>query len=144
MRFPVTESSILNDGDKHAATVDRLDFFSWRYRAAADIRLFLAAADVTAAIPHFIPFEMRAVDALCRLGFLPALRQRALIAVLRMETVIYMALELISAMKPRAGANENIAGKPFRAVVAGGRTVIRRDVIVTIGTFGATPMLMLT
>jgi len=51
-----------------------------------------------------------------------------------METVVYLALEVIRAMKPRASANEDVPGKPFRAVVAGGGTAIRSDVIVTIGT----------
>jgi hypothetical protein len=49
-----------------------------------------------------------------------------------METVIYMAREILGAMKPRASANEDASVKPLRAVVACGSTVIRSDVIVTI------------
>ena len=49
-----------------------------------------------------------------------------------METVIYMARELLGAMKPRASANEDASGEPFRAVVACGSTIIRSDVIVTV------------
>ncbi len=52
----------------------------------------------------------------------------------RMETVIYMASEVVRAMKPRAGANEDAARKPFRAVVAVGGAVVRGIVIVTVRT----------
>jgi hypothetical protein len=65
------------------------------------------------------------------------LGQCALITVLWMEPVIYVALELVSAVKPRASANEDVTVKPFRTVIARGRTVVRSDVIVTIGTFGS-------
>jgi hypothetical protein len=52
-----------------------------------------------------------------------------------METVIYVALEVARAMKPRASANEDVPAKPFRTVVARRGTAIRSDVIVAIGTF---------
>jgi hypothetical protein len=139
MRFRAIESSTLHDRDRHAATVKLPDSLSWRYRAAGDIRLFLPAAHVAASIPHLVAFEMRTVDTLGRLGFFPALRQRALIAVFRMVTIIYMALKLVGAMKPRASTYEDIAGKPFGSVVARGRAVIGSDVIVTIGTLGGLP-----
>jgi len=89
---------------------------------------------VATSIPHFVSFEVRTIYTLCRLRFLTALRRWALIAVFRMETVIYMALEFGSAMKPWAGANEDVPIKPFRTVVARGSTGIGGDVIVTIGT----------
>jgi len=79
---------------------------------------------------------MRTIDALCRFRFLASLWQWALITVLRMETIIYVALEVAGAMKPRASANEAVPVKPFRTVVASGSTVIRSDVIVAIRTFG--------
>jgi hypothetical protein len=98
-----------------------------------------ARSCVAASIAHFVPFEVRAIHTLGRLGFLAALRHRALVAVLRMVAVIDVALELISAMKPRAGANEDFSVKPFRTVVAGGGAVIRSDVIITIGAFRGYP-----
>jgi hypothetical protein len=51
-----------------------------------------------------------------------------------METIIYVPLEVISAMKPWAGADEDFTVEPLRAVIAGGGTVIRRTVIVAIRT----------
>jgi hypothetical protein len=50
------------------------------------------------------------------------------------ETVIYVALEVIRALKPRAGANEGLPVKPFWTVVPRGSTRIRIGVVVTIGT----------
>ena len=88
------------------------------------------------SIPRFVSTEVRTIDALCRLGFLTGFWLWALIAVFRMETVIYVALEVAGAMKPWAGANETVPVKPLRTVVASRRTVIRSDVIVTIGTVG--------
>jgi hypothetical protein len=38
-------------------------------------------------------------------------------------------------MKPRTGTDEDATGKPFRTVVAGGSTAIRRGIIVPIRTF---------
>jgi hypothetical protein len=89
---------------------------------------------VAPSVPHFVSFEVRTIDTLCRLGFLASFWQLALIAMLRMETVIYVALEVARAMKPRAGANEGVPGKPFWTVVSSGGTAIRSDIIVPIGT----------
>ncbi len=50
---------------------------------ACPTRLFFGCY-VAASIPHFVSFKVRAIDALCRLGFLAALWRWALIAVLRM------------------------------------------------------------
>jgi hypothetical protein len=105
-------------------------------RAAAHSPTYLFFAGyVATSISHFVSFEVRTIDTLCRLGFLASFWQWALIAVLRMETVIYVALEIASAMKPRTGANKDVPAKPFWTVVARRGTVIRSDIIVTIGTF---------
>jgi hypothetical protein len=105
-----------------------------RLRQEFPAPLFLGLSHVAAAIPHFISFEVRTIDTFYRFGFLATSRQRAFIAVLRVEAVIYFAVEISGAMKPRASANEDVPAKPFRAVVARGCTVIRSDIIVTIGT----------
>jgi hypothetical protein len=51
-----------------------------------------------------------------------------------MVTVIYVATEVLTAMKPWTGTDEDTTGKPFRTVVAGGSAAIGRGVIVPIGT----------
>jgi hypothetical protein len=89
---------------------------------------------VATAVPGFVSFEVGAIDALGRFGFLATLWHRAFITVLRMEAVVYVALKLVSAMKPRASANEAVAIEPFRAIVAGGSAVIRGGIVVTIRT----------
>jgi len=88
---------------------------------------------VAASISRFVSLKVGAIDTLGRLGFLATFWRWALIAVVWMETVIHVALEATSAMKPRAGANEAVSIKPFRAVVASGSTAIRSDVVVTVG-----------
>ena len=96
----------------------------------------LLFADVTASVAHFVAFEvLNLIEMFIRIGFFATGWLWAVIAVLGMETVIYVAVEACSAMKPRASANEDAAGKPFWAVVAVGRAVVRRDIIVAVGTF---------
>ena len=99
-------------------------------------RLALTFSYVATSVPHFVSFEMRSANAFCRLGFLATLWQLALVTVLRVEAVIYVALEFTGAMKPGASANETVSIKPFRTIVAGGGTVIRSNVMVAIGTIG--------
>jgi hypothetical protein len=90
---------------------------------------------VAAPVPNFISFEVvDLIEVLCRLGFLTTLRLWADVAVFGMKTVIYMAPEVVWAMKPLASADENATCKPFRAVVAVGSAVKWSDVIVAIGT----------
>jgi hypothetical protein len=43
------------------------------------------------------------------------------------ETVIYMAVKVCTAVKPRASTDEDTTVKPFRAVVAVGSTGVRRE-----------------
>jgi hypothetical protein len=103
-------------------------------QTSSETRLFFAFSYVAASIPHFVSFEVRSSDTLCRFGFLAGLWQGALIAVLRMETVIYVALEVAGAMKPQASADENVPGEPFWTIISGGSTTVRSGVVVTIGT----------
>jgi hypothetical protein len=49
---------------------------------------------VAAAIPDFVSFEVRTIDTFYRFCFLATGRQRAFVAVLRMEAVIYSAAEV--------------------------------------------------
>jgi len=97
----------------------------------------LLFADVTASIPHFIAFEvLNPIEMFIGIGSFTTSWPGAVIAMLGMEMVIYVAVEAGRAVKPRAGANEYATGKPLRAVVAVGGAVVRRDVIVAVGTFG--------
>lgn len=62
---------------------------------------------VTAAIARFVCFEVGDfINALVRLGPIARMRNRAVIAVIWIETVVYVAMELGWAMKPGANADE--------------------------------------
>jgi len=91
---------------------------------------------VAPSIARFVSLEVRTIVSLRRLGLFATFWRGPVIAVLRMETVIHVALEVVGAMKPRANANENVPVKPLRTVVAGGSAAVRSRVIVTIGTIG--------
>ena len=91
---------------------------------------------MTASVAHFVAFEvLDFVEMLIRIGFLATGWPGAVIAVLRMEVVIYVAVEALRTVKPRARTNEDATGKPLRAVVAVGSAVVWRDVLVAVGTF---------
>jgi len=91
---------------------------------------------VAASVPHFVSLEVRDIDMLCRVRMFASRRHGALITVLRMEVVIYMAVKFSRAMKPWASSNKNAPIEPFRTVIAVGRTVIRGNVVITIWTLG--------
>jgi hypothetical protein len=86
------------------------------------------------SIPLFVSRKTGPIDALRHVGFLATGGHSALISVIWMESVIHIAAEIARAMKPRAGAYEDISSKPFWAVVSGGSAAIRRRVIVAVGT----------
>ena len=94
-------------------------------------RLLLRCNCVATPIPRFIALELRGGYSLRR-GFVANLGPGAVIAVLWVESVIDVALEVGGAMKPGAGTDENAAIEPFRPVVAVGNAVIRSIVIVTV------------
>jgi hypothetical protein len=99
---------------------------------------------VATSIALFVSFEVVFIDTLRWLGFFATAWLWALIALLRIETVVSIAPELGFAVKPRAGANEHVASKPFWTVVAGRSTVKRSDVKVAVGTFRGYPTSTLT
>lgn len=92
---------------------------------------------VAAAIAHFVAFEVgNFIQPSSRLGFVTTGWMRSVIAVLRMEAVIDMAVEALRAMKPWACADENPAGKPLGTIIAIGCAIVGCDVIVAVRTFG--------
>jgi hypothetical protein len=90
---------------------------------------------MAAPITHFVSFEIFGWDSMLRGSFLAALWHWTFIAVLRMEIVIYMALEVGRAVKPRAGANKDSAVKPAWAIVAIGSAAVGSGFKVTVGAF---------
>ena len=95
--------------------------------------MLFVVGNVAAAVAHFVSFEVGDfIDALVRLRFITRMRHRAVIAMARIEAVIYVAVKLGGAVKPGTNANENPTRKPFRAVVAVGSTRVRSVVIVAV------------
>jgi hypothetical protein len=119
--------------------VDLKDECTVEWLASALCGLAFAASCVATSIPLFVSFEVGTIDTLRRLGFLATVWLCAFITALWVEAVVYLAPELVIAVKPRAGTNEDIPSKPFWTVVAGRCTVIRSDVIVAIGAFRSYP-----
>ncbi len=99
--------------------------------------LFLTfLACMAAPITYLIAFEMGHIfGVLCRLEPRATLWGCAPIAMFRMIIVIHMTAEVVAAMKPRTGTDEDTTGKPFRTIVAGRSAAIRGSVIVPIGAF---------
>lgn len=90
--------------------------------AAAVVRL---GYDIAATIARFISLEV--VELLGATA-----RQRSTIAVVRVITVVHMAVEASRSVKPAAGSDEHTADKPIRSIVAVRRAIIRLIVKVTV------------
>jgi hypothetical protein len=70
-----------------------------------------SVAYVATSVARFICLEV--VE-----GCSAAARHRPVVAVIRVITVVDVAVEAVVTVKPRAGSNENSAIKPIRPVVA--------------------------
>jgi|ERR1700677_414640 len=93
------------------------------------------ADHMAASVAHFVCFEVgHLVEVIFRSGSLAAGWMWTVIAVVRMETVIYVAMEIGWAVEPGASADEDAADKPFRSVIAVGGAVVRRNVIIAVRT----------
>ena len=66
---------------------------------------------------------------LTRFNLVSGVRRWAFVAVVRMEMVVYVAMEVSGAVKPWTGADKDSADKPLRAVISIRCAPIRRGVI---------------
>src|ERR1700728_2538532 len=80
---------------------------------------------MTTPIPRFVPMEMVELP-------LPAFGHRPVIAMMRIEAVVYMAIEPFMAVEPGPCSKEYSTRKPVRSVVAVGSTLIGFIVKVTV------------
>src|ERR1700722_853807 len=85
----------------------------------------IAVAGVASAVARFVAMEV--VE-----GLFAALRHRSAVAVMRVVAVVDMAVEVVLAAVPVAGANEDSAVKPVGPVVAVGRAVVGSLVVVAV------------
>jgi len=90
------------------------------------------------SIAHFVSLEVgNLIETLARFRFVSAGWPRAVVPVLGMEAVIYVAVKALRTMEPGASANEDAASKPLWAVIAIGSAIVGCDIVVAIGTFQA-------
>ena len=100
-------------------------------------KLLVLSFYVTAPIAHFISLEVLHVSRRPRrIWSFTAGRHGPVIAVLGMEVIIYVAAETFRAMEPGADADKYSATEPLGPVIAIRRTIIGRDVIISVGTLG--------
>jgi hypothetical protein len=85
--------------------------------------------NAASAIARFI--GVKVVEAL-----FTAPRDRAIVSVVRIETVVHVSVETMRAVEPGAGADEESADKPVRTVVAVGSAVVGCVIKVPIGAHG--------
>jgi hypothetical protein len=93
-----------------------------------------AAMTAAMAVADLVSVEVlgRAVPSLS--GPVAVMWVFAMVSVFGMVVVINIAVEVRGAVKPWSGTDKDAASKPLGAVVAVGSAVIRRDIVVTIGT----------
>src|ERR1700675_4689677 len=86
------------------------------------IAAFVAdCAHVAEAVVHMGATErLHPIEGVRRVGSLATSRQRPPVAVMDVEMMVHPATKTVMAGKPRAGADEDSAREPFRAVVAVG------------------------
>jgi hypothetical protein len=88
-------------------------------------RIVAGIAYVAAPIARLVSVEV--VEALGS-----ALRQRSVVAVMRIEAVVDEAVESRATVKPRASSKKHPAHKPVRAIVAVRSAIIRRVIKIPI------------
>ena len=120
------------DRTANTATAHRSNERQHRIRAnsfqaeTGELFLAMAAHCMPASITHLVSAEVveRPVS---------TFRMRTSVAMMWIEAVIHMAIKVLGAAEPRAGSDENAATEPLRPVVPVWATVIRREIVVTVG-----------
>jgi hypothetical protein len=97
----------------------------------------VSAVDVAVSVTHLVTVKVFIViDVVLGSRGLATCGIWSVIAMLRMVVIIYMAVEVIWTMEPRASNDKDApAIKPLRAIIAVGSTVIGRNVVVAIGAY---------
>jgi len=84
-----------------------------------------SALCVAAPVTHFVSAEM--IE-----GVVSTFRVWTSVAVMWIETVINVAVEVARTVEPRAGSDEHAATEPLRPVVPVGGAIVWREVVVAI------------
>jgi hypothetical protein len=92
---------------------------------------------MAAAVAHFIAVKVPGIDMPVR--SLAGPRHRSLVAVIGMEMVIDVSVEVLVSMKPRPDTDEYSVVKPFRSIVPIGGAGVRRNVVIAVRAKGCYP-----
>ena len=84
-----------------------------------------ASTHVAAPITHLVSVEM--IE-----GLVSTVRMWTRVAVMRIETVINVALEVVITMEPRAGSDEHAAVEPLGPVVPVWGAVVWGEIVIAI------------
>jgi hypothetical protein len=93
--------------------------------------------DLAVFVAHFAAAEVFGVAVPAGARCFAAVGIRAVVSVIGMEAGIDVAVEVVMAVVPGAGADEDAAGEPLGAVVPVGRAVVRGCGVVAIGANGS-------
>jgi hypothetical protein len=85
----------------------------------------MAAARVAAPVAHLVSFKVIK-------GLVSMLRVGTLVAVVWIETVINVALEVVGAVEPGADSDEHAAVKPLRPVIPIRRAIVGFEIVVAV------------
>jgi hypothetical protein len=86
----------------------------------------VTAAHMAAPITHLVPVEVIECP-------ISVLRDWTIVAVMWVEAVVHLAVEIVCAMEPRADPDKHTAAKPLRSIVPLRGAVVRRIVEISIG-----------
>ena len=127
-RSPSSGSDEQNDQRSESPTY-KLQHHMWIGSLKKRNTLAMATLGVPASITHFVSVEM--VERL-----VPAFRMWTRVAVLRIETVINVTMEVVRTVEPRAGSDEYATAEPLGPVVPVRSAVVWRVVVVAIRARG--------
>ncbi len=88
------------------------------------------------SVMHFVSVKVRRRVFPTGFGAIPNMRDRSPVAVIGMEVVVYMAVEVSGTVKPWASTDEDTAGEPLRTVISVGGAAIGWGFIVAVGAVG--------
>ena len=98
----------------------------WSYGKAAKLTSAVFRVDLAVFVAHFAAVKVFGVAVPAGAGCFAAVGICAMVSVIGMEAGVDVAVEVVMAVVPGAGADEDAAGEPLGAVVAVGRAVVRR------------------
>lgn len=102
-----------------------------------DVSLMLVSLVVAAA--GFVSMECMTMAISIEAAMLSAMRQWAMVAVVRIKMIVHVAVESVWSVEPWTRSKEDPIHKPLRSVIAVGGASIRGIVEITVWAYGFRP-----